>query len=54
MILKYNVRTISTNASFLDADTLDDILVKYIPRCHKILPAYLFEGELIWSRFDAN
>merc|ERR1712018_943505 len=54
VIFKYNVRIRSTNASFLDADTLDDILVKYIQRCHKASLVYLFEDFLILNHFDGQ
>lgn len=43
LVIKYIVRTLSIEVSFFDADALDDILVKYIQRCHKLI-VLLFIG----------
>ena len=44
LVIKYVVRTLSIEVSFFDADTLDDILVKYIQRCHHNLLVSLYIG----------
>ena len=42
LVIKYIVRTLSVKVSFFDADTLEDILVKYIQRCqHNLLVSFI-------------